>query len=201
MNSFRDVADTASHSLVTQHVTDPSSRIQHLHPKTWHGTYLSTIRHCNISLSCEPKPRITALQIICIWLIISNFIQCFICFTVIVIRAKTWEESLCYENEDSNGDCDLYSTCDYGQWNCTQKVCAKTCSVISLQRIKTFDGKEFDIRGPPSNLTLVEVRKFFVYFMVSWLNAYRNNKKHNFIKLFPNKKLINSFRDSELLAS
>jgi len=53
-----------------------------------------------------------------------------------------------------------YSVCYEGRWIPTQTVFPQTCSVIGLQHVKTFDGKEYDIRGPVSNVTLVEVRQF-----------------------------------------
>ena len=69
------------------------------------------------------------------------------------------------------------STCEFGQWNCTQKTCAKICAVISLQHIRTFDGQEYDIRGPPSNLTMVEVLRHCSLFS-SLLEVVGNRLKH-----------------------
>jgi len=58
----------------------------------------------------------------------------------------------------NNVECGVCSTCDEGAWVCTLKECSKTCSVIGLQHVKTFDGKEYDIRGPATNFTMVEVQ-------------------------------------------
>lgn len=53
------------------------------------------------------------------------------------------------------------STCEYGQWNCTEEICTKECSVLGFNHIKTFDGAEYTNWGPESgdagHYTLVNV--------------------------------------------
>ena len=49
------------------------------------------------------------------------------------------------------------STCEKGRWSCTENTCAKTCEVIGLGHVKTFDQHEYDMQGLSCEYKLVEV--------------------------------------------
>lgn len=51
---------------------------------------------------------------------------------------------------------DTYSVCSGGKWTCTDNKCPRTCSVISFEHYRTFDGKTFDFQGH-CEYVLVEV--------------------------------------------
>ena len=50
-----------------------------------------------------------------------------------------------------------FSTCTFGSWTCTKKACVKSCTVVGLEHITTFDGLSYKISCPEAHFTLVEV--------------------------------------------
>ena len=47
-----------------------------------------------------------------------------------------------------------FSYCANGAWNCTQKKCPRTCAVLGLRHLRTFDGFQYDLWSPCDHVLL-----------------------------------------------
>ncbi|CAF3508414.1 unnamed protein product [Didymodactylos carnosus] len=61
--------------------------------------------------------------------------------------------------------------CDGGTWNCTRHLCSRTCSVLGMNHIHTFDGKAYTVKGHCEYI-LVEEMKDLIGLKVKLTNAH-----------------------------
>jgi mucin-2 len=67
----------------------------------------------------------------------------------------SYQGSIYFPGNEIEVDCNTCH-CTEGRWDCTKETCPMTCSVVGMQHIETFDGNQYDFRGPPCTFTLVE---------------------------------------------
>lgn len=69
-----------------------------------------------------------------------------------------------------------FSTCKSGQWECEEKPCPSTCSVVGFQHFTTFDGFRYTYQGGNCEHYLVKVRSYKTAFYTSgFIHEYRCN--------------------------